>query len=242
MLGNVDGAGQKYGDSRSGGRVHVGYDIGTGGVAGRLVVAGSAGTVTAVDDRASATARGKYVLISHEGGVRTLYQHLASTSVAVGQQVTTGQIIGVCGDTGTADYAIHLHLEVFTSGASNSIAASETVDPKQFFAARGVALGKSTPTTDPGTPPTTPNDPTEDDDMLHTVVVCDAGNANTSVEYGSTAIIDAINGWRKLSHGLGPREELQSALMTAGVLGFPVVEKHVDFTGWLMVKQHYERV
>ncbi len=156
MLGNVDGTGQKYGDSRSGGRVHVGYDIGTAGVAGRPVVAGSAGTVTVVDDRATATARGKYVLIAHEGGVRTLYQHLASTSVAVGQTVATGQQIGVCGDTGSVDFPIHLHLEVYTSGASNSTAAGETTDPKPFFLARGVTLGKTQPSYDPGNP-TTPN-------------------------------------------------------------------------------------
>jgi murein DD-endopeptidase MepM/ murein hydrolase activator NlpD len=164
MLGNVDGAGQKYGDPRPG-RTHVGYDIGTAGVAGRPVVAASDGQVSISSAMAG---RGTYVLIDHGDGIRTLYQHLASSAVAVGQPVTAGQRIGICGATG-GDFPIHLHLEVFTSGGSTSTLSSQTVDPKQFFLARGVTLGKSTPlsgSTPVPVPVPTPGTDNQEDPMF----------------------------------------------------------------------------
>jgi len=151
MLGNVDGPGQKYGDPRSGGRVHVGYDIGTGGVTGRPVVAASYGTVIEVDHQTT-TARGKYVMIDHGDNIRTLYQHLESITVNTGDTVTTGQTIGICGNTGSGGYPIHLHLEVHTGGTGTSKSPENTVDPKPFFLARGVALGITPPITDPNPP------------------------------------------------------------------------------------------
>lgn len=142
MLGNVDGTGQKYGDPRDGGaRRHRGYDIGTGGVLGRPVLAASAGVVTVSSYQQGF---GHHVLIDHGGSVRTLYAHLAARGVATGQSVGTGQQIGLCGNTG-GNYAIHLHLQVHTSGTATSMADSQTVDPKPFFLARGVTLGKSAP-------------------------------------------------------------------------------------------------
>ena len=74
--------------------------------------------------------------------------------------------------------------------------------------------------------------------MRHTVIVCDLAQGP---EYGSTAVIDPINGWTRTSTGLGPRDELQARTAIANALGFPVVEKHVDQNGWLMAQQRYTR-
>lgn len=158
MLGTVDGAGQRYGDSRSGGRVHVGYDIGTARVRGRPVVAGCAGTVVETDHQTT-TARGKLVMIQHDGGVRTLYQHLEEIGVQQGQRVLTGQEIGICGGTGGSsgqDYAIHLHLEVYVGGIGTSKRPADTTDPRPFFLERGVLLGRSTPVLAPSVPDSPP--------------------------------------------------------------------------------------
>ncbi len=56
------------------------------------------------------TSFGKYVIIKHNSGYRSLYAHLASYSVSVGQSVTKGQKIGVMGSTGNSG-GVHLHFE-----------------------------------------------------------------------------------------------------------------------------------
>ncbi len=91
--------------------------------------------------------------------------------------------------------------------------------------------------TDPDPEPDPVPDPSEGN-MLHTVIICDL---NTGAEYGSTAVIDPVNGWTRTSTGLGPRSELQARTAIANALGFPVVEKHVDQNGWVMAEQRYKR-
>jgi hypothetical protein len=92
-----------------------------------------------------------------------------------------------------------------------------------------------------GDAPSTGPDPdplTEEEDMLHTVIICDL---TSGTEYGSTAVIDPINGFTRTSTGLGPRDELNARTAIANALGFPVVEKHVDQNGWVMAMQRYTR-
>lgn len=165
MIGSVEGPGQDYGAPRSSGFPHAGYDIGTRGAPGRTVVAGGDGTVIEVDNNISG-ARGRLVMIDHGGNVRTLYQHLASISVSVGQAIAAGQVIGVCGGSGLGSntgYAIHLHLEVLIGGSGTQKSRSMTTHPKHFFADRGVTLGVSTPSTNPN--PTNPTTPTQERTM-----------------------------------------------------------------------------
>ena len=54
---------------------------------------------------------GNYVVIKHDNGTQTLYAHLSSNSVAVGQWVSQGSTIGKSGNTGRST-GPHLHFEV----------------------------------------------------------------------------------------------------------------------------------
>jgi murein DD-endopeptidase MepM/ murein hydrolase activator NlpD len=59
---------------------------------------------------------GNYVVISHGNGAQTLYSHMSHASVASGQEVNAGQVLGYVGTTGRAT-GPHLHFEV--RGAAN---------------------------------------------------------------------------------------------------------------------------
>jgi murein DD-endopeptidase MepM/ murein hydrolase activator NlpD len=54
---------------------------------------------------------GNYVVIAHAGGLNTLYGHLSTALVAVGQAVTQGTVVGLEGSTGNSTGA-HLHFEL----------------------------------------------------------------------------------------------------------------------------------
>lgn len=59
---------------------------------------------------------GNYVVITHSNNTQTLYAHMSSAIVSVGQTVVAGQVIGYVGITGKAT-GPHLHFEV--RGAKN---------------------------------------------------------------------------------------------------------------------------
>lgn len=54
---------------------------------------------------------GSYVVISHPNGMQTLYAHMNSLAVTVGQTVSQGSTIGYMGSTGQST-GVHLHFEV----------------------------------------------------------------------------------------------------------------------------------
>lgn len=78
------------------------------------------GTVTKAGDGACGSGYGTCVVINHgkdsQGNtIESLYGHLDSANVKVGQTVTEGDVIGVPGDTGHAK-GEHLHMEVRING------------------------------------------------------------------------------------------------------------------------------
>ncbi len=92
-----------------------------------IVTIGSSVYATADGVVTKATSSRKYgnsIEISHAGGYKTVYAHLESLKVGVGQRVTAGQVIGSVGTSGRS-YAPHLHYEVRLDG--------EPLDPVHYF-------------------------------------------------------------------------------------------------------------
>jgi len=107
-------------------RTHAGIDIAAD--LGEPVLAIAAGTVERIfhDDLLGTT-----VVISHGGGLQSLYANLAEVPVVEeGQWVAMGSTIGSVGATALAKSGIihHLHLEIFEDGAR--------VDPLLFLPER----------------------------------------------------------------------------------------------------------
>lgn len=94
------------------GRVHQGIDIAR--PSSRTILAADNGVVTKVSRHST---YGNHIVIKHNNGYETLYAHLASTNVNVGQTVPQGTKIGVMGSTGRST-GVHLHFEVLKNGTN----------------------------------------------------------------------------------------------------------------------------
>ncbi|HID05571.1 MAG TPA: hypothetical protein EYP10_00330 [Armatimonadetes bacterium] len=58
---------------------------------------------------------GKMVIVDHGGNYISLYAHLSSIAVEVGQEVVKGDMVGLVGDTGSVEEPV-LHFEIRKSG------------------------------------------------------------------------------------------------------------------------------
>ena len=74
---------------------------------------------------------GNVVVVDHGTGIATLYAHLSQISVATGQSIEAGQLIGYVGSTGRST-GPHLHYEVRANG--------RPVDPGTAIAVEGDKL------------------------------------------------------------------------------------------------------
>ena len=108
------------------GRLHAGTDFAA--PVGTPVYAASRGTVLAAGP---ASGYGQWVKLAHAGDITTVYGHISSWTVTVGQPVTTGQLIAYTGNEGRST-GPHLHFETWTAG--------QPVDPIAFYAAHGQHL------------------------------------------------------------------------------------------------------
>ena len=82
---------------------------------------------------------GNYIIIAHSNNYATLYAHLNSVTVEVGQTVSKGQLIGRMGNTGHS-FGAHLHFEVrkYTSDPSkisnlHDTSKFEWLDPTPYI-------------------------------------------------------------------------------------------------------------
>ncbi len=97
---------------------HQGIDIGAS--TGSSIIAAASGTVVVSTYSYSA---GNYIMLSHGGGVYTVYMHCSQLLVSEGQEVSQGQTIAKVGSTGYST-GPHLHFGVRTDG--------RYVDPRNY--------------------------------------------------------------------------------------------------------------
>jgi len=142
-----------YGAPRAGGRRHQGVDlIGTGNlrvINGNLyndqidVLAAKSGTVVNINNPADPSGYGNFIIIEHTPGeLYTLYGHLSSISVNVGQRVNQGQVIGRTGEGGNAGpiqpgfvhtgNQVHFQVQNRYSGSAG-IPFTNTIDPSSMI-------------------------------------------------------------------------------------------------------------
>lgn len=88
------------------GAFHTGVDIST--AYGQAVIAPADGVVVFA---APAVGYGRLVVLEHGHGISTRYGHLASFTIAIGQSVRRGDVIGYVGRSGRST-GPHLHYEV----------------------------------------------------------------------------------------------------------------------------------
>ena len=105
-------------------RMHRGVDLGLCHGEDRTIVAAFACVVTKVRNQGRRRGYGKYVILDHGNGLTTLYAHLASWQVNVGDTIQAGDTIGVGGNTGRS-FGAHLHFEMRFNGTY--------IDPASVF-------------------------------------------------------------------------------------------------------------
>ena len=90
------------------GSFHDGIDF--GGASGTPIMAARAGEIVSANYSGMA---GNHVVIKHDNGYYSYYLHMSSLSVAAGQSVSAGQMLGGMGTTGNST-GVHLHFSIST--------------------------------------------------------------------------------------------------------------------------------
>ncbi|WP_307828303.1 M23 family metallopeptidase [Antrihabitans sp. YC2-6] len=110
------------------GTLHAGVDIAN--AIGTPILAVADGEVI---DAGPASGFGMWVRLKHADGTVTIYGHIDSATVTVGQRVMAGDEIAKMGNRGYST-GPHCHFEVWLNG-------SDKVDPLPWLASRGISLG-----------------------------------------------------------------------------------------------------
>ena len=134
---SVDGT-QIWSDPKRG-RPHKGIDLAYAGGALGNVRAAASGKVIRADGN-DARGYGNVVFIAHSNAAGkkiciTVYAHLSTIGVQVGQQVSAGDVVGVEGATGDARGA-HLHFEIRSPDFSSGVGSNQSVavyDPAAYI-------------------------------------------------------------------------------------------------------------
>ena len=116
--------GNDYPTYPSGG-YHAGRDISC--PIGTPIYAAADGVVIHINDQAATY--GNHIMIAHGNQVYTLYAHCSELLVAVGDNVTQGQLIALSGNTGNVT-GPHLHFEVRVGGSRYRV---NNVDPLEWI-------------------------------------------------------------------------------------------------------------
>ena len=111
------------------GALHGGIDIANS--IGTPIVAAADGVVIATGPTAG---YGAWVKIRHSDGTVTLYGHINTWEVSVGQRVMAGDRIATIGNRGNST-GPHLHFEVLLGG-------SQRIDPQGWLANKGITFSR----------------------------------------------------------------------------------------------------
>lgn len=118
---------------------HSGIDIAA--PTGTPVYAAYAGTVEKAGTAVVSGRSGKGIVIRNADREAQYYGHLNSISVAVGQPVDQGQLIGYSGATGNVT-GPHLHFEIWIKNGAGRV--NQDTNPRAHFNAHGVVPGSTT--------------------------------------------------------------------------------------------------
>lgn len=106
----------RFGDVGAWARYHTGFDFSA--PIGTPIYAPTAGVVEHAGTGGDAGGwAGNYVVLKHADGTQTLYAHMSSISVQVGEKVGGSTLLGHVGQTGRA-FGPHLHFEVYPAGTT----------------------------------------------------------------------------------------------------------------------------
>lgn len=109
------------------GTFHAGIDIAN--AVGTPILAVMDGTVI---DSGPASGYGNWIRIQHNDGSISVYGHMETLNVAVGELVKAGQVIAGMGNRGFSTGS-HLHFEIHPNGQG-------AVDPAAWLSSRGISL------------------------------------------------------------------------------------------------------
>ncbi|WP_333620254.1 M23 family metallopeptidase [Dietzia sp.] len=186
------GYGGRWGDFHGG--VDIANDIGT------EIKSATNGVVV---DAGAAQGFGKWIRVMGDDGTLTVYGHVSSIDVQVGQRVTAGQRIGGMGSEGFSTGS-HLHFEVWLDDGKHR------VDPIPWFILNQIDLGSIGPISEASENINVPG--SLDTNSLRDLVYA-SGNADPSNAVGAPGIASSL---QSAAGSAGGSDSSELASMASG--------------------------